>query len=114
MQVTMDDNGIYFLTVTSNPFPNQVLAISFDVIVQDFAESAANSAQSNQTNDVFSITGIVFSLFLLVVFFVVIALYFRQRIQKKELEIQATATEPTGMTFILEKHQMRLNLIRMF
>ena len=26
-------------------------------------------------------------------------------------KIQATATEPTGIRFILEKHQMRLNLI---
>ena len=93
----MDHNGSYVLSVTSNSYPNQVLTLSFDVIVQDVAGSPANPEQLNQTSDALSITSIVFSLFLMVVLFVTFALYFWRRIQKKKLEISTPATGPIGM-----------------
>ena len=94
----MNHNGSYVLTVTSNPFPNQVLTLSFDVIVQDVAGSPLNPGQLNQTSDALSITSIVFFMFLLLVLFIVFALYFWRRIQKKKLEILTSATGPLGMT----------------
>ena len=83
--------------MTSNSFPNQVLTLAFDVIVQDVGERPAYLAQRNQTSDALSITSIVLSLFLIVVFFAVFALYFWWRIQKKKLEISTPATKPLGM-----------------
>ena len=93
----MDHNGSYVLSVTSNLFPNQVLTLSFDIIVEDIGGSPANPAQLNQTSDALSITSIVFSLFLITVLFVVFALYFWRRIQKKKLEMSTPVTGPLGM-----------------
>ena len=93
----MDHNGSYVLTVTSNLFPNQVLTLIFDVIVQDVAGSPGNLAQLNQISDALSITSIVLFLFFLVILFIVFALYFWRRIQKKKLETSTFATGPLGV-----------------
>ena len=98
----MDDNGTYFLTVTSNPFPNQILTLPFDVVVQYGPE---DSAQLSQSNDLLSIGSLILSGLLFVVLLVVLivgfALYFRERIRKKKVDSPTTASESAGISFYL-------------
>ena len=79
--------------MTSNLFPNQILTISFDVIVQSIPE---DSAQLSQFTDLLSISSIVLS-GLLLVLFVAFTLYFRERIRNKKLESSTPVSESAGV-----------------
>ena len=96
----MDDNGTYFLTVTSNPFQNQILTLPFDVVVQNGPEDPAQLSQSDNLLSIGSLvlSGLLFVV-LLVVLVVVFATYFRERIRKKKVDSPITASESVGISF---------------
>jgi len=78
--------------VASYPFPNHALVITFDVVVEEIADS------NLQATIGISISSVVMSSFAVVTIFAVIAMFFQMRKRENKLETTSTPNE-TGKIY---------------
>jgi len=85
--------------VASNPFPNNILILSFDIVVHNAQENTVPAAVSNQA-DIFSINivSLVISLLAMTTSFVIFGVFFWIKRREKKVSI---STNETGNNLVL-------------